>query len=128
MYNPVTSYYFNIFFLYIFFINIAHLLVFNQNILLILKLVASKEAIRLGGNGINRNNNRESTLQVDHNYQVGDKVLVSGSDIHRNLNCPTRRPRDIRQVHPNGIVRVQKGTVGKRLNIKYCTPYTELYQ
>ena len=42
--------------------------------------------------GINKNNNWESSLLVDHGYKVGDEVLRIGKDIHRKLKCPTRGP------------------------------------
>ena len=41
---------------------------------------------------VDENNSKENSLRVPHDYQVGDKVLVTDKDIHRKLNCPTKGP------------------------------------
>ena len=75
-----------------------------------------------------RERERENSLRVDHDYHIGDKVLVTDNDIHRKLNCPTKGPYNIIQVYTNGTVRVQKGAVTERINIRRCTLYTETHQ
>ena len=46
-------------------------------------------------------------LRIHHDYQVGDKELITSNDIHRKLNCPTKGPYPIVQVYSNGTVHVQ---------------------
>ncbi len=41
---------------------------------------------------MDRNSERENSLWVDHDYQTGEKVLVTENDIDRKLNCPTEGP------------------------------------
>ena len=104
-------------------------LVFNRDMLLNIKFIADWETIRLRRQkDVDRNNERENSLRVDHDYHIGDKVLVTDNDIHRKLNCPTKGPYNILQVYTNGTVRVQKGAVTERINIRRCTPYTETHQ
>ena len=74
---------------------------------------------------VDKNNSRENSLRIYHDYQVGDKVLITNNDIHRKLNCPTKETYPIVQVYSNGTVRVQNGTVTKCINIRHCSPYTE---
>ena len=101
-------------------------LVFGRDMLLNLKFVADWEAIRLRKQrDVDKNNSRENSLRIHHDYQVGDKVLISDNDIHRKLNCPTKGPYSIVQVYTNGTVRVQNGAVTERINIRRCIPYTD---
>ena len=54
-------------------------------------IVADWEAIRLRKQkDVDQNNSRENSLRIYHDYQVGDKVLISDNDIHMKLNCPTK--------------------------------------
>ncbi len=73
---------------------------------------------------IDKNNSKENSIRVPHDYQVGDKVLVTDKDIHRKSNSPTKGPYSIVQVYTNGTIRVQHGVVTERVNIRFCTPYT----
>ena len=100
-------------------------LVFGRDMLLDMKFLADWEAIRLRKQkDVDKNNSKENSLRVPHDYQVGDKVLVTDKDIHRKLNCPTKGPYSIVQVYANGTIRVQRGAVTERINIRRCTPYT----
>jgi len=104
-------------------------LVFNRDMLLNVKFIADWEMIRLRKQeDVDKNNARENSLRVDHDYHIGDKVLVTDQDIHRKLNCPTKGPYNIIQIYTNGTVRVQRGAVTERINIRRCTPYTEPHQ
>ena len=100
-------------------------LVFGRDMLLDMKFIADWEAIRLRKQrDVDKNNSKENSLRVPHDYQVGDKVLVTDKDIQRKLNCPTKGPYSIVQVYTSGTIRVQRGAVTERINIRRCTPYT----
>ena len=104
-------------------------LVFNRDMLLNVKFIADWKMIRLRKQkDVDRNNARENSLSVDHDYHIGDKVLVTDQDIHCKLNCPTKGPYNMIQVYTNGTVRVQRGAVTERINIHRCTPYSEPHQ
>ena len=101
-------------------------LVFGRDMLLNVKFIADWEAIRLRKQrDIDRNNVQENSLRINHDYKIGDKVLITNNDIHRKLNCPTKGPYPIVQTYTNGTVRVQYGAVTERINICRCTPYTD---
>ena len=57
-------------------------LVFGRDMLLKLKFVADWEAIKLRKQkDVDKNNSRENSLRIHHDYQVGDKVLITSNDI-----------------------------------------------
>ena len=105
-------------------------LVFGRNMLSNLKFVPDWEAISLRQQkDVDRNNSKENTVRrINHDYQVGDKVIITNNDIHRDLNCPTKGPYPIVQVYSNSTVRVQNGAVTKRFNIRRCSPYTDQHK
>ena len=74
---------------------------------------------------VDKNNSRENSLRIHHDYQIGDKVLITSNDIHRKLKCPTKGPYPIVQVYSNGTVRVQNGAMTKHINIRRCSPYID---
>ena len=101
-------------------------LVFIQDMMLNIKLIADWEAIRLRKQKqVDKDTDKENSLRVDYDYAVGDKVLITDKDIDRKLNCPTKGPYEIIQIYTNGTVRVKKGVVTERINIRRCTPYTD---
>ena len=101
-------------------------LVFGRDMLLNVKFIADWEAIKLRKQkDSDKNNARENGLRIPHDYQIGDKVLITNNDIARKLNCPTKGPFPIVQVYANGTVRVKNGAVTERVNIRRCTPYTD---
>ena len=101
-------------------------LVFSRDMMLNIKFIADWEAIRLRKQKqVNKDTEKENSLRVDHDYAVGDNVLITNKDIDRKLNCPTKGPYEIIQVYTNGTVHVKKGVVTERINIRRCTPYTD---
>ena len=59
--------------------------------------------------------NIKNSLRGDHEYQIGDKVLVTDDKIHIKLICPTKGPYNIMQnTYKNGMFRIQKGAVTER--------------
>ena len=101
-------------------------LFFNRDMLLNIKFIVDWKIIRLRKQkDVDRHNEREDSLRVDHDCQIGNKVIVTDNDIHSKLNCPTKGPHNIIQVYINGRVRVQRGAVAEQVNIHHCTPYTE---
>ena len=92
----------------------------------IFKFIADWESIRLRKqNQVDTNSVRENRLRVHHDYAVGDKVLITDKGIHRRLNCNTRGPYEISQIHANSTVCVSKGGVTERVNIRRGTPYID---
>ena len=74
---------------------------------------------------INKSNDRENVRRVDHDYAVGEKVLVEKPGINRKMSQPRTGPYEIVRVHTNGTVRIRRGAVTERVNIRRLTPYHE---
>ena len=73
---------------------------------------------------IEDNNARENAKRREHDYAVGEKVLITTADF--NKMEPSREgPYTITRVHANGTVTIQKGRAFQRINIRQCMPYVE---
>jgi len=74
---------------------------------------------------VDRDNRRENKRRIDFDYAVGHKVLLIQDGINRKAEDKNNGPYVITQVHTNGTVRIQRGTINERLNIRRLTPYFE---
>ena len=63
--------------------------------------------------------------RIDFDYAVGQKVLLTKHGILRKVEDKNKGPYLITQVHHNGTVRIQRGTINERLNVRRLTPYFE---
>ena len=66
-----------------------------------------------------KSNRRQNNLRINHDDQVGDKVLITDKEIHRNLNCAAKGPYVIFQVYNIN------GAFIQHINIRRCTPYKD---
>ena len=74
---------------------------------------------------VNRDNAKENARRIDFDYAVGQKVLLRKDGILRKAEDKYLGPYVITQVHTNGTVRIQRGTMSERLNIRRITPFFE---
>ncbi len=74
---------------------------------------------------IQKNNTRENAQRLPHDYQPGDKVLLERPGIQRKLATPREGPYEVIRAYTNGTVRIQRGIVSQRVNIRRLTPYYE---
>jgi hypothetical protein len=74
---------------------------------------------------IDKSNVQENAKRIDHDYQVGDKILLERPGILRKMSSPRKGPYKIIKVHTNGTVRIRRGNVTERVNIRRITPYFE---
>ena len=74
---------------------------------------------------INKSNSKENKKCLEHEYKVGDKVLLEKGGIQPKMAAPREGPYRITKVSTNGTVRIQKGVVTQRVNIRRLTPYFE---
>ncbi len=85
-----------------------------------LKLTRQEQAIS--------NNNKENKKRIDHEYQVGDLVLIvtptSERRKQRKLSSPTEGPYAITRVYTNGTVQLLRGTFEEQMSIRRLRPYT----
>jgi hypothetical protein len=68
----------------------------------------------------------KNSKQVDYDYKVGNKVLLTQEGILRKAENPySKEPWTITTVHMNGTIRIQCGTQLERLNIRRVTPFVD---
>ena len=51
--------------------------------------------------------------------------LIIKDGIFRKLDCPKEGPFEITDVYANGTVRIQRGAVNERINIRRLEPHFE---
>ena len=101
-------------------------IVFGRDMLHNLSYIADLERLcQRKQKQINANNRKENSKRIDHDYRVGDKVLLLKDGVLRKLKCPTEGPYEIIEVYSNGTVRIQHGLVQERLNIRRIKPFKE---
>jgi hypothetical protein len=71
-----------------------------------------------------RRNRRENSSRISHDYKVGDKILIKKPGKHlRKLEAPRTGPNTVTAIYTNGTVRIQKGKINDRVNIRGLFPY-----
>ncbi len=69
---------------------------------------------------------RINSKQVDYDYKVGDKVLVTHEGILCKAESPySKEPWTITTVHTNGTIRIQRRTQSEKINIWRVIPYID---
>jgi hypothetical protein len=64
--------------------------------------------------------------QVNYDYKVGDKDMLTQEGILHKAESPYRKkPWTITAVHTNGTIRIQRGTQLERLHIQRVTLFVE---
>jgi hypothetical protein len=73
-----------------------------------------------------RINRRENASRISHDYKVGDKVILKnpGKNL-REIEVPMTGPHTVAAIYTNGTLRIQKGNVNERVNIRKLFPYFE---
>jgi hypothetical protein len=72
------------------------------------------------------NTTRENKGRIDHDYKVGQKVLVRNNGILRKAESRyLKDPWTIISVHMNGAITVQCRNKCERMNIRRVKPFVE---
>ena len=71
----------------------------------------------------NVNNRKENAKRIEHKYRVGEKVLLKKAGLISKLSTARTGPYRITHTYTNGTVRIQRGVVSERVNIRCLTPY-----
>ena len=77
---------------------------------------------------INADNKRENSKRKDYDWKVGDKCLINKEyhgEIVRKVEYPNEGPYEIVQVYTNGTVRIKRGPVTERINIRRLSLFNE---
>ena len=72
---------------------------------------------------VDKANLRENQKRVDYDYQIDNKVYIIKDGIYRKLDAPKMGPFRITDVYTNGTVRIQRGNVNERINIRRLEPH-----
>ena len=100
-------------------------LVFGRDMILNIKHTANWEYIKQQKQRlINKNNERENSKRVPHQYKAGDKALLKkGTEF--KYESPYEGPYPILQVNDNGTVRLKMRSITDTVNIRRLTPYND---
>ena len=74
---------------------------------------------------VDKDNARENARRIDFDYAVGHKVMIRKDGHIRKAEDKYLGPFTITQVHTNGTIRIQRGTMSERINIRRVTPFFE---
>ena len=74
---------------------------------------------------INKNNTRENSKRITHAYALHDQVLLNKPGILRKMSSPRTGPHEVRQVYDNGTIKIRRGVITERVNIRRVSPYFE---
>ena len=77
---------------------------------------------------VDRDNVRENSRRLPYDYKVGHKCLIIKNINGERLPKADDRnkgPYLITEIYTNGTVRIQKGAISERINIRRLTPYFE---
>ncbi len=68
---------------------------------------------------------QKNNKQISHKYSVVDYVSVvrEKNDIVRKMTAPKKGPYAVTDVYDNGTVRIQRGIVNERINIRRIEPH-----
>jgi hypothetical protein len=99
-------------------------LVFGRDMVLPIKFMADwREIEQQRQKEMGRNNRRENASRISHDYKVGEKILLKKPGKHlRKLEAPRTGPHTVTAMYTNGTVRIQKGKVNERVNIRRLFP------
>ena len=93
-------------------------LVFGRDTILNIKHVEDWEHIRQRKKmRINHNNMRENMRRNNHQYKIGDKILVKRKKNSKH-ELEFMGPFPITKINDNGAVRFQKGIINDAVNIR----------
>jgi hypothetical protein len=101
--------------------------VFGRDLVLPITFVADWGAIeQQRQKEMAHNNKTENASKINNDYKVGDKVLLKKPGKHlRKLEAPKTGPHTVTTIYNNGTLRIQKGIVNERVNIRRLFPYFE---
>jgi transposase InsO family protein len=67
-------------------------------------------------------NKRENINRIKHKYNVGNSIILRKQGLQRKLLAPKEGPYTILHVGTNGTVKIQRGIVHERVNIRRIEP------
>ena len=74
---------------------------------------------------IDENNRRENAKRKEHEYSIGDQILIKTDPTRKYGQNAYKGPYRIIRVNDNGTLRYQNGRIQDIVNIRNATPYHE---
>ena len=101
-------------------------LVFGRDMILPIAMRADWQAIQARRQAaIEHNNAVENSNRIEHTCEVGDKITCKRHGKLRKSATPRRGPCEATHVCANGTVRIQRGNINERVNIRHVAPFLE---
>ncbi len=99
-------------------------LVFGRDMLLNIKFHPNfKQVWKEKQDRILKDNARENSKRTPYDYKVGSYAYILRDGNYRKLEGDKLGPYEVTEVFTNGTVRIQKGIVNERINIRRLTPH-----
>ena len=98
-------------------------LIYGRDMILLIKHTVDWELIRqLKQTQINKDNIHKNIHRVDHDYKVGDNVMITKHTEYK-YETPYTSPFVTTQCFTNGVVKLQNGATQIMYNIHHIKPY-----
>ena len=99
-------------------------LVFGRDMLFNIKSIVNWKYLTLKKQmQVDKSNELENSTRIDYDYKINDQVYVKADGIQRKISTPKLGPFRITDVYTNGTVRIQKGVINERINIRRLEPH-----
>ena len=73
---------------------------------------------------VDLDNIRENRNRIDYDYpRIGQQIYVIRDKIHCKLDGPKKGPYTITDVFSNGTIRIQRGRINERIDIRRLEPH-----
>ena len=101
-------------------------IIYGRDMINPIEYIAEWDVIRKNKEkSIQKSNDRENKNRIEHDYKIGDKVMLLHKDLQRKLEDPASGPYSIVSVHTNGTVCILRNSTIERRNIRQIQPYWE---
>ena len=92
-------------------------MLFNITKVINWKLITERKRLQ-----VQKDNSRENSKRIPHEYKVGDQVFRVKKGVRRKLSDKKTKPYTISQVNTNGTVKLTQGNKSMTLNIRNIEP------
>jgi hypothetical protein len=101
-------------------------LVFGRDIIHDIRFQANWDRIKKNKQKIiATSNKRENLNRIKHKYNVGDRILLQKPGLSRKLSAPKEGTYTILEVGTNGTVKIQRGVIHERIDIRRIETFFE---
>ena len=65
----------------------------------------------------------ENASRIQHEYKVGDRLLLDKPAIFHKSTHPITGPHTLTKIYKNSIVQIKRGAISERATLQHLTPY-----